>query len=851
MRAWAWSCCLTSVVGCGTAAQEAKTPAAIGEDPAAAGSTSKRPLQADAESQKQNTPEQAKLVAPTKEQIDRWTPAPFELVQLLAVREWEKTSFTGRLAAVPDGQHFIVAGSRVLLWSITKEEPEHVFLDLTPADKDRVILSLAVSPDGGWFAAGDSSGTVRIWGLDDRQEIVKRKLGSTGISWLAISPDAREIATISYSSEVAIWNAATLEQRNKFKVDTNGLKRIEYAAPNRLAAAGESTSLWNTSSGEKVQELSPGRYTFALARSPDATQLIFGGKESLRIWNIAQSRLESEITSGVSGSELLAFSPDGKFLATTNGRSLQLWNLAERRTVQFIDGFGWPIVDVSWLPKTDLLVVASDIGCTRIWGTVSEGEALGLKPLHAPVAMPRADSDAPATPAQREQVIDLRTIPRLPDAVPMIVSQGSFQCTAAVSADEAFSFYRYFLEKEGWTVAKTPPANPAAMAFQKYGFTVSVHCYDAGDGKTNIMLHNAGNYDLRRVPKFDASPVESVYESANSASYRTKADLVRIETTLLRKLHAAGWTGYSTLHSSHSEQPDKRDMSFLRKGTTLRVSIDKSPADPAAFTIQYSLSADNTSVPVPPDSGFVEFDGSTEPALVATTRLTLDQAREFYDRELTSDGWLIRELGRSTKEDHCWLSYLRGQSDVTIGLTSLPDGRTLVRVGDAAGSMWELSQKKEEPADETNDERLEAADFPVLKAAQPVVFDAIEGSIEVTLEKTTLAMAAEQFTTALEKLGWELQKGGIRAEDYTLLDFRKGKKEITLRARPKDGNAVVNFQGNGLAWKKKLPTGRPIVSYATWLRQQKLPASLDGLERYAADLRSRRPGPATKPPSGE
>src|SRR5262249_11954226 len=265
--------------------------------------------------------------------------------------------------------------------------------------------------------------------------------------------------------------------------------------------------------------------------------------------------------------------------------------------------------------------------------------------------------------------------------------------------------------------------------------------------------------------------------------------------------------------------------------------------------VQYSLFADNTSVPVPADSGFIEFDGSTEPALVATTKQALDQAREFYDKELTADGWIIRERGRSLKEEHCWLSFLRGQSDVTIGRTWPPGGRPLVRVGATAGSLWDLSQKKEEPADANNSDLLEAADFPALKGAQPAVFDPNSGSIEATLEKSTLAMAAEQFTRALEKLGWELQKGGIRAEDYTLLEFHKGKKKITLGARPKDSNAVVNFQGNGLAWNKELPTGRQIVSYATWLRQQKLPASLDGLERYEAGMRSRTPGPATKSPA--
>lgn len=825
------SYCLLFIAGCGSGAQDAAAPSTQSDTPAAAGAAPNSPSQGRTAPQKK-----VAVAAPTKEQIERWTPAAFDPVKLLAIREWKKTSFTSCLAPTSDGQHFLVAGSRVLLWSLDKEEPEHVFLELTADDKERTMLSIAVAPDGKWFAVGDSTGTVRIWSLEDRKEIVTKQLGQTGIQHLAISPDGQELATISYDSDVTTWSPTTLEQQKKFKVNTNGLKRIEYTAPKMLAAAGENISLWNTGSGDVVQELSPGRYSFAMGRSPDGTKFIFGAEESLRIWNIADAKQEAEIK-GLTGRELLAFSPDGKFLATTSGRSLQLWNLAERRAAQVIDGFGWPMVGMAWLPKTNLLVVASDIGCTRIWGTASQGEPLGLKPLHAPLAMPTADSSA--TLSQMEQVIDLRTFPRLPGCDATIVSECDFNGVVAVSVGEANSFYKYFLEKDGWTAAETPSANPNAMDFRKNGFTLTVSCFDAGDGKTNIMLQNAGNYDLRKTVKFDAAPVETVYEAPNMVSYRTKADLLRIETTLLRKLHAAGWTGYSRLNSSHREEPDDRDMTFLRDGATLRVSIGKFANDPSSYNIQYSLFANHCSVPVPSDAGYAEFDGSTEPLLVATTKLTLDQAREFYDKALTAQGWLVREVGRSEKEDHMWLSFLRNQSDLSIGLTKLPDGRTLVRVGKLTNSLWEESQKKEKKGDAKEAAGLEAADFPV--ASLPAKFDANEKSIEVTVEKSTLAAAAKKFTEALAALGWTAEDGGIRDEEYTLLRFKNGKKEITLRARSKDGNAVVNFQGDGLSWKKELPTGKKVISFEGWLHQNKLPAGLEQLERYETEMRAIQP----------
>jgi len=785
-----------------------------------------------------STSREESIAAPTSEQIARWTPAPFEPVQLLAIREWDKTSFTRCLAPAPDGKHFLVAGSPVLLWSLDGDQPEHVFLDLPTDNRERDILSLAVSPDGRWFAAGDSQGMLRVWSLNERQEIAAKKLGLTGIQWLAISPDGQEIATISYDSMVTTWSADKLEQQQKFKVDTNGLKRIEYLAAKMLAAAGESTSLWNTSTGELVKKLSPGRYSFALARSTDGTKFIFGGDDSLHIWNIAESKEEAEIKHGVSGGELLSFSPDGKFLATTNGRSLTLWNLAERRAVQMIDGFGWPIAGVSWLSGSNLLAVASEIGCTRIWGTPSQGSVVGLKPLHGPVAMPTADSKAPATISQLEQMIDLRTFPRLPGSEPNLLSRGNFRCVVSATADEVKSFYRYFLEKNGWALAKTPAANPSATEFRKDGFRLSLTCYDAGAGKTNVMLHHGGNYDLRWTLKFDAAPIETVHEADNTVSYRAKADLVQIETMLLRKLHAAGWTPYTRLNSSYSEKPDERDMSFLRNGTTMRVSIGKFPADPKSYTIQYSLFPNDCSVPIPQDSGFIEFDGSTEPTLVATTKMSLEQAQKFYDEQLASEGWLVRQQGRSLKEDHSWLSYIRGQSDVTVGLTKLPDGQTLVRVGKSAGSLWELSQQKKELAAKTDAVGLQAADFPAVSASKPAAFDALAKSIEIQVEKTTLAEAAERFTEKLAALGWTPEKGGIRSEDYTFFDFKKDGKEITLRARLQNGNAVVNFQGDGLLWTKELPTGRQVVSYETWLRLNKQPPGLHLLDRYEAEMRS-------------
>ena len=776
------------------------------------------------------------VVEPTPEQLAQWTQPEFEQLHLLACRESSSIGFVSNLAAALDGRHFLLAGTKVTLWSVDAETPEHVFLE--QAD-DRTIKSLAVSPDGKWFAAGDSEGTIRIWSISDRAELNSKELYSNDITQIAISPDSQGIATISYDAEITIWSAEQLQEKNRFKVETNGLKRIEYMTSELLVAAGERTTTWNVSTGMLERELSPGRYNVTMARSPDGSQFVFGRDETLQFWNVTDQKSESTLAGGFATEELIAFSADQKHLATANGSSVRLWDIASGRIVQIIDTFGWPIRGLSWMPKTNVLVIASENGRVRIWGTTKDGEALGLHPLHAAVAMPDQGSQEPATPTQLLQAIDFRTFPRLPNSDARVNDEFNVSYEAAVSPEEAQLFYCYQLGKTGWSEVVASAATPGLIRFQKDGFMTSVSFYEGAESKTSINVNFAGNYDVRWAPKFDAAPIELDFENEDTVMYHTKADLIQIETTLLHKMHDAGWTAYARLHASHNEQEDGRDLEFLRNGMTMRVTIGRSPADPTNFNIQYSRFLAANSIPIPPDSGFVELETATQPFLVATTAMDLVQTREFYDRELIAEGWLVREYGRNLKDDYNWLTYIRGQQDLTVGLQSLPTGRTLVRVGDELeNSSWQLAKPTEPTATDTTQAGIEAADFPVLNESKSAKFDSIDKSIEFSMDAIPLLEVAELYTKEIESLGWKLEGSGIRADDYVFLTFVKEEVEIALRARISEGKSIVNIQGDGLLWTKELPGGRKVISYETWLRINHHPASLDLLDQYQTEMRS-------------
>ncbi len=798
-------------------------------------------------SEKESTPvvesnTEPKLIVPvaklTADQEKAWAWPEYQKMELLKFKEWPMAGLVTCTAQTKHGKSYILAGNKVALWSVDAEEPDHVFLDYSRKGNELFVKSMAVSLDGKMLVVGDSEGTMTIWNLDDRTEIISKKLYSNDIIDIAISPDSQEIATISFDNEVSIWSADKLEPKNKFKVHSNSVSQIEYLKMGSLLVFGEKAMVMRTQDGSFEKDVPSGRYHKTVARSDDGKTTVTSTDELLQLWT-DDLTAAGTIVGRFANEELVAFSPDGKSLATVNGSTIRLWDLENRRIAQVIDCEGSEIVGLQWLKEPELLVVATDFGQTRIWATAPAGAKYGLQPLHKPIVGPDLSQHIPPLMSQMTNVIDLRTFPIIPGSKASTGMESNLNYTAAASIDDAKLFYRYHLGKRGWMEQTGSAANPYAIEFRKNGSILSASFYDAGGTGTSINVNHSGSYDMRWTPIVDGATTKITYQSEHLVHYESKATLLEIETQLFRKLFAAGWTGYSRLHSSHNEEPDSRSMTFIQNGMELRVSIGKFPATPDRYTIQYTPFPATNSLPIPKDSGFVELEHAKEPHLVATTSMSLSETQTFYDAEMQSQGWLPKKSGRSLKEDHAWLSYFQGQKDIVIGLVKMKNGRTLVRVGkDLENSSWQLAKPKEEKQADGEAVGIEAVDFPILNASKPAKYDAREKKIEFVVEQTRLSDLAEQYVKAMEATGWQVEKFGVRSDEYTMLPFKKDKKEVTVRSTSRNGNAEVNIDGDGLLWNKPLPGGKQIISYETWMRDHRHPAGLALLDQYHAEMQA-------------
>jgi WD40 repeat protein len=189
------------------------------------------------------------------------------------------------LAVAPDDSWFAGATffGRVPRWPI---EPSGTDLDTlrVPSDlpyPEGILLSLAVSPDGGTIAATGFGG-VFLWDAATGAPVHERLVAHDGGTAAAVfSPDGRTLVSGGFEDgRVLRWDAATWEPIGEPLA--KGLQRVfalAFSPDGSMFAAGGydgSVIVWDTSSWKRVHEVAVEDLVLSLAFSPDERVLAAG-----------------------------------------------------------------------------------------------------------------------------------------------------------------------------------------------------------------------------------------------------------------------------------------------------------------------------------------------------------------------------------------------------------------------------------------------------------------------------------------------------------------------------------------------------------------------------------------------
>lgn len=229
------------------------------------------------------------------------------------------------IAITPDGQLLVSGGDDriVKVWNINEGEEIYTLIGHSAS-----VISVAISPDGETLASASTNQTIRLWNLKTGQEI-KALLGhSKPITCVAFHPKKNSVLfSGSLDTTVSVWNLETAQITHTYARHTNGVTCLAVHPNGKILASGShdcTVIVWSnhTLAGHSAPVL-------CLAISPDGQTLVSGSQDQeIKVWKLSNGELLRTLTGHSAAVCSLVISPDGQTLVSGSlDTTIKVWNL--------------------------------------------------------------------------------------------------------------------------------------------------------------------------------------------------------------------------------------------------------------------------------------------------------------------------------------------------------------------------------------------------------------------------------------------------------------------------------------------------------------------------------------------
>jgi WD40 repeat protein len=240
---------------------------------------------------------------------------------------------------------------------------------------DEAVICLCVSPDGQILAAGDASGTVRLWTLPGGKLLRSLKGHTARVTGLGFTPGGLTLVSSSIDQSLRFWDPQTGAERREPERGRN--IRGKPFVDMRSSPDGRALALAQADAGFWVAELSPSNqlpnwlhtrragFFTRVAFSPDGKRcagLAYNQGVEVVDTALVEGRYQLLAFLYEGGFNCLAFSPDSATLALGGiSGKLKLWRPPESATTPLMEQPG-PVLCLAWTPDGGTLVLGGSEG---------------------------------------------------------------------------------------------------------------------------------------------------------------------------------------------------------------------------------------------------------------------------------------------------------------------------------------------------------------------------------------------------------------------------------------------------------------------------------------------------------
>ena len=291
------------------------------------------------------------------------------------------------VAFSPDGKRLAIATGAGIWFYDAQTYQETVLL----TGHTEVVRAVAFSPDGKTLASGARDATVKLWNVENGENIATFVRNAIGVESVAFSPNGKMLAAGTEGGPIKLWDVENGQNLATFNGETPRVFSVAFSPDSKTIASGGSDNaikLWDVDTKQNIATLIGHEdIIFSVAFSPDGKILASGSQDdTVKLWHV-ETRQNIYTFKHRERVFSVAFSPDGKVVAGGAYLGIKLWNIETGKEVKLKGGTTVKSGSIAFSPDGATFASASvdrfggTPGAVTLWD-IETGKDLATLPGH-------------------------------------------------------------------------------------------------------------------------------------------------------------------------------------------------------------------------------------------------------------------------------------------------------------------------------------------------------------------------------------------------------------------------------------------------------------------------------------